>query len=329
MEAQIISKQIIKPSSSTPQRLRTYTLSLLYQLVPPIYVPMIFFYSATSENSSIKSHHLKTSLSKTLTHFYHLAGRIKDSFSIDCNDEGALYIEAHVDGDMSMILQEPDIHMLEKLLPCNTHEVSSDISSQVILAIQVTDFDCGGIAVTVCIKHAVADSSAVGSFLSSWAAVARGTNGDIDGVIFDRPSLFPPQDVESLALHNMVNVEALSKSSTKRFLFHSSKIAVLREEVGNGPCLDRPTRVEALAALIWGALLTATEEAYELVIPIDLRRRMDPPLPKKSLGNMSQCVIVDSENVLGLDYNGLAGKIHESIRTMNNEYLRKLHADGG
>ncbi|KAF2314164.1 hypothetical protein GH714_023818 [Hevea brasiliensis] len=263
---------------------------------------------------------------------------MKDCFSIDCNDEGAPYVEAHVAGDMSTILQEPDIHQLEKLLPCNPHDVSPEVSSQVIVAAQVNYFDCGGMAVSVCIWHAIADASAVASFLTSWAAIARGATDEIEGVIFDCTSLFPPQDMRSFSLHNFLKEDLLSKIMLKRFLFDSSKLAALREEVGNGPCLERPTRVEAVAALIWGAVMAAdgeenqneTAEINAATISVGLRKRMIPPLPKLSIGNAYQVAMANcSKKEKQLDYNGLAGKLHESIGKMNNDYVRKIHAGGG
>ncbi|OAY47916.1 stemmadenine O-acetyltransferase [Manihot esculenta] len=341
MEVQIISKHIVKPSSSTPQHLRTYVLSLLDQLAPPVYIPMILFYSETGDgNSCQKSHRLKTSLSKTLTHFYPFAGRLKDGFSVDCNDEGASFVEANVAGEMSMILEEPDMHKLEKLLPCKPHDVSPEISSQVILAAQVNHFACGGMAVSVCIWHAIGDASAVASFLTSWAAIARGSSDDIEGVISDCTSLFPPQDVSSFSLRNFFNEDLLSKITMKRFLFNSSKLATLREEIGNSSCLDPPTRFEAVAALIWKAVMAETEEengdetkTNEInvaTIAVGLRKRMIPQLPKLSIGNiyqvaMANCSTNDDKLV---DYNGLATKLHESIGKMNNDYVRMIHAGG-
>ncbi|KDP22272.1 hypothetical protein JCGZ_26103 [Jatropha curcas] len=199
MEVQIISKEIIKPSSSTPQNLKTYNLSLPDQLAPPVYIPIILFHSPALENGYKISDHLKKSFSETLTHFYPLAGRINDEFSIDCNDDGAPYVEACVNGDMSTVLvQEPGVHKLEKLLPCNPH----DLSSQVILAAQINHFDCSGIAISIRIWHAIANASAVASFITSWATIASGANFDINGVIFDSTSLFPPQDLRGFSLHN-------------------------------------------------------------------------------------------------------------------------------
>ena len=141
MEVQIISQEIIKPSAPTPHHLRTYKLSGKDQIAALAYVPVILFYSPTSEMSSENSDYLKKAFSETLTLFYPLAGRIKDELFVDCNDDGATYIEAHVTCNMSVILQQPDIHRLEQL--------------------QVNYFDCGGIAVSVSVSHRVADGSSL------------------------------------------------------------------------------------------------------------------------------------------------------------------------
>ncbi|XP_021616627.1 stemmadenine O-acetyltransferase [Manihot esculenta] len=335
MEVQIISKEIVKPSSSTHPR--TYNLSLLDQLAPQLYVPMIFFYSSTGEKNSqkTKSHRLKTSLSKTLTHYYPFAGRIKDAFSIDCNDKGASFIEANVAGKMSVILDEPDIDKLEKLLPCNPYDVSPERSSQVILAAQVNHFDCGGMAVSVCFWHIITDISAASSFLTSWAAIARGSGDDIEGVIFDCTSLFPPLDLQGFSYCES-RKEDLSNIMVKRFVFDSSKLAALREEIASRPCLDPPTRFEAIAALIWRAVIAEIEEKNKnngtsiASMPVGMRKRMNPQLPKLAIGNMYEVALAYfSKNDEELpDYNGLARKLHESIGNVNNDYVKKIHSDG-
>ena len=161
MEVQIISQEIIKPSAPTPHHLRTYKLSGKDQIAALAYVPVILFYSPTSEMSSENSDYLKKAFSETLTLFYPLAGRIKDELFVDCNDDGATYIEAHVTCNMSVILQQPDIHRLEQLLPRKPDENIDELSTRVMLAAQVNYFDCGGIAVSVSVSHRVADGSSL------------------------------------------------------------------------------------------------------------------------------------------------------------------------
>ncbi|EEF51845.1 stemmadenine O-acetyltransferase [Ricinus communis] len=332
MEVEIISKETIRPSSSTPPHLRTYNLSLLDQIAPPVYVPVILFYSpdaANDVNPSNKSHHLKQAFSKTLTHFYPLAGRIQDDiFNIDCSDNGASYTEVNVAGDMSMVIQEPNIHQLEKLLPCNPYEMLPEISSQEILKAQVNYFECGEIAISICIWHVIGDATTAASFIKSWAAIASGGGGysDIDNVVFDCTSIFPPQKIHSFLWRNFMTDEMLSDILMKRFVFDGSKVAALREEVGKGPSLDHPTRVEAIGALIWKAVMAATGKDYVAATVIDLRKRVEPPLPKNCIGNINQMAFAADCSVM--DYNYLAGKIHESIKMINNEYVRKIHAGG-
>ena len=188
MEVQIISRETIKPSLPTPDHLRTYKLCLFDQLAPPFYIPIILFYSARDENPGKNSHHLKKCLPKALTHFYPLAGRIKDDLTIDCNDGGATFIEAQVACDMSFVLEDPEIEVLQKLLPCNPLQhlplQSQSITDQVMLTVQVNDFACGGMAIGVCISHVIADTSAAAHFLKAWAAVACGAD-KIEGVIYN------------------------------------------------------------------------------------------------------------------------------------------------
>ncbi|KAJ6747838.1 VINORINE SYNTHASE-LIKE [Salix koriyanagi] len=129
----------------------------------------------------------------------------------------------------------------------------------------------------------------------------------------------------------------LNEIVTKRFLFDGSKVAALRDEVGNGPSLDRPTRFIAVSSLILAAMMTITRENEVdqqigvVTIPVNLRGRLKPPVPKQSIGNIFQMAKTNwpksESNVL--NYNSLAGKLDESIRKMNDEYIRKFHAGGG
>ncbi|KAJ6380580.1 hypothetical protein OIU77_029472 [Salix suchowensis] len=302
MEVHIISKEILKPSSSTPQHQRTYKLSVLDQLAPSLYIPIILFFSPPRENFCKNSDNLKESFSRALTHFYPFAGRVKDDFSIDCNDDGAAFIEARVSGDMSMVIEQADINQHQHLLPCSPYAKISKLSTdQVTLAVQVNYFNCGGMAISICIWHAVADGSTLATFVKSWAAITRDPKHILDEVIFDCTTLFPPQDLSSFSLHNLMKKDMLNEIVTKRFLFDGSKVAALRDEVGNGPSLDRPTRFIAVSSLILAAMMTVTRENEAdqqisvVTIPVNLRGRLKPPVPKQSIGN----ILPGGHSVLG------------------------------
>ncbi|XP_065859705.1 stemmadenine O-acetyltransferase-like [Euphorbia lathyris] len=328
MEVQIMFKETIKPSSSTPQHLKNYKLSFLDLIAPPLYIPIILFYSSTPQTSfKEKSDRLKKSLSKTLTLFYPMAGRIKNNSYIDCNDEGAFYTEAHATGDMSMLLQDPQLPQIEKLLPFDSQELSSD---EEILGVQVNHFDCGGMAISICIWHKIADGSSAASFATTWAAVASGeATTNIEGIIYDCTSIFPPQKTQGFLWNILPKKDALRNSMMKRFVFDHSDLVALREKVGNGSkleCLGRPSRVETVTAVIWGAVIESTDVNTTL-IAVNLRKRLIPPLPELSVGNIyhtANCL----ENENQIDYNYLAGKIHESIGIVKDDYVRKIYEEG-
>ncbi|GKU91351.1 hypothetical protein SLEP1_g5236 [Rubroshorea leprosula] len=337
IKVQIISTETIKPSPSTPPHLKTFNLSLFDQSAPPVYVPILLFYSPTDDLKNHRkrwSDHLKKSLSKTLAHFYPFTGQINkdDAFTIDCNDRGATYVEAQIEANMSdVVLNEPEIDMLQRLLPCDPLEKFADPSSRVILAVQVNYFACGGMAIGVCIRHVIVDASATASFVKSWAATASGVNDiDVNGVIYDCTSLFPPQDLTELQqlMENRMKIRQ-ANCVMKRFLFDGSKIAALRNKISmeEKECFYRPTRVEAVSALIWGAAIamekTGNIPMHVAVFPVNLRKIMNPVLPELCIGNIYQATMATSTTEKNVKHSNLAGKIHESIKRMKEEYVRK------
>ncbi|CAN1163157.1 Vinorine synthase [Linum perenne] len=177
LQVKIISKQTIKPSSPTPPHLKTFNLSILDQLIPAPYAPLILFYPNTSQyddvstDTSTKLDALKSSLSDTLTRFYPLAGTIShDDLSIDCNDKGVNFVHARTGCSMTHFLVRPDILSLRKFLPVDPAYVESE---RRVSNLQVTEFACGGIAIGICMSHKILDGFALSTFLKAWTTAAR------------------------------------------------------------------------------------------------------------------------------------------------------------
>ncbi|KAK0595995.1 hypothetical protein LWI29_011807 [Acer saccharum] len=190
-------------------------------------------------------------------------GRVKDHFSVECDDYGVSFIEAHIATNISEALQNPHPLLLEQLMPYKPHELITTF--QFNLAVQVSYFGCGGVAICVCFRHCIADATTVANFIKSWSAVASCGDNNIDAiekdVVFDFSSIFPPEDWSGLSTN--INSQELIKSSStdtvvKRFVFDGSKMAALREIIGN-----RPTRFEAVFALMWKAVTSAKTEGDE------------------------------------------------------------------
>ncbi|TXG72702.1 hypothetical protein EZV62_001281 [Acer yangbiense] len=152
-------------------------------------------------------------------------------------------------------------------------------------------------------------------------------------VIYGCASIFPPQDLplQRLWRKSFANNVSLGDSVSKRFIFDDTTIATLRETIVNGPCLNRPTRSEAVTALIWGAAIAAEREREDVkatnvaLIPVGLRHKMNMASPEECIGNVAQAAIAKWPTEKMIDYNSKAAKLHEAIMMMDEKYARKLN----
>ena len=290
LEVEVISKEIVKPSSPTPQHLRHYQLSFLDQISPMVYNPNVLFYSFDDItqfkfNTATISNHLKNSLSDILTHFYPLAGRINGKSFIDCNDEGVPYLEAKVKGTLAEVINNPVPGELNHLVPFQLDDVTNTL-----FGVQLNVFECGGIAIGACLSHQIADGLSFFKFLNTWAAFASG-QGVIPNPQFVSSKLFPPKNTSGFDPRTGIMKENIV---CKLFVFDASVVEALRERYANTPSLEnegKPSRVEALSAFIWGRYVAVTREesgpqrTHVVIHAVNLRPKMEPPLPQESFGN--------------------------------------------
>ncbi|WRX14193.1 hypothetical protein QQP08_006680 [Theobroma cacao] len=335
MKVEITSRQTIKPSSPTPYHLKNFRLSLLDQLLPSFYGLIVFFYASTPSThhqnedcrskSCDRSHILKSSLSKVLTHFYPMAGRLKDATSIDCNDEGAYFVEARIDCQLSDFLKQPDMEALNGFLPTTDPETSKAASGCNLL-VQLTTFECGGTAISICLLHKNTDVSSLATFLQSWTAIAR-DSGEAVSPEFVGASLLPPGDLSFMPPVNNPSGNFV----TKRFKFEASKIASLKAKAA-GQFV--PSRVEVVLALILKCSVAASRAKSGLARPIalfqavNLRKRIVPPLPENSIGNLIWTVPVflgDGE----MELNELVTVMRREMTQFCNEKANKFKGDDG
>ncbi|KAL6193197.1 hypothetical protein ACLB2K_034281 [Fragaria x ananassa] len=269
------------------------------KLSPPVYNSLVLFYEFNGETQPRIpeiSNHLKTSLSEVLTLFYlyPLAGRVKDNKFIDCNDEGKPYLEAQVKNcKLADILKNPIPEELNKFVPFEL----DDTANEYALGIQLNIFECGGFAIGQCVSHKLADGSSYFMFSKTWDAIALGVSGDHSHAEINRPefisaNLFPPKDLTGYINPSIASIT--KNKVTKRFVFDASNIEVLRVKYGGNAGLEkdekRPSRVEVLSAFIWSRFVAVTkdtgaaEKLYMVIHAVNLRSRIDPPLPEHSFG---------------------------------------------
>ncbi|XP_010514622.1 PREDICTED: BAHD acyltransferase At5g47980-like [Camelina sativa] len=276
-----IGREIIKPSTPTPNDLRTLQLSIMDLLMPPVYAVAFLFYTKDDLISQEQtSQTLKTSLSKTLTKFHPFAGRV-NGVTIDSTDEGAVFVDARVDCPLSDFLRSPDTKSLQQLLPVD----AEPIPTWPLLLVQATYFKCGGMAIGICIAHKLADAASLSTFIQSWAATARGESDSAANPDFDSTKLYPPAN-EAIKIPGE-DQQGKRTSVTKRFVFVASKIEELRNKVASD-AVPRPTRVQSLTSLIWKCVVAAsTDTVREKVLyqANNLRSKIPTLLSENLMGN--------------------------------------------
>ncbi|KAI3849286.1 hypothetical protein MKX03_001685 [Papaver bracteatum] len=327
MKVEVVSKEIIKPSCSTPHHLKTFNLSYLDQIAPPSQIALLLYYANDheSENRIIGESEtdgycsaLKKSLAETIIDngIFPIFPRIIDNSFVDCNDDGVDYFETKVRNcQLSQLIQLPNVQELAKtLLPFDPFANNDEGNSTKLLSVQVNVFgDCGGIVIGLCISHKLADACSVITFINDWASITRVIfTGDHDqqikGPLFEAQSLFPlkefltgsnpPPPPSKIAADDVI--------VAKKFVFGSSKLAELKKKAKFINEFDgvheqyQPTRFEALSALIRRCFIdtdqaknkgTNPTEVYLAVFAINLRARMIPSLPLNSFGNVTSVAL--------------------------------------
>ncbi|KAK8272135.1 hypothetical protein V6Z11_D11G310800 [Gossypium hirsutum] len=343
MEIEIVSKQLIKPTSSTPHHLTTHKLSFLDQFAPSShYLPTVFFYvnQETSippadiiASNSMRSQLLKESLSQTLTLFYPFAGRIKDHLSIACNDEGAYYVEARVNLPLSAFLNLPDSSYVSQLLhESNWAETSAE---GYITMIQVTTFACGGIAIGTFLSHAIADATAATTFISSWAALTRKCGEEAPCPNFDASFVFPqsvayPREATFLGMLNPFVKKGIWQS--RRIVFDASAIASLKAKTASSS-VPYPTRVEVVSALLSKCIMAASKAKSDIqkstliTHAVNLRPRARPQIPNYSMGNF--VCLADALVTAETQLDKLVFHLRKAIGKLDIDLITPLQGDGG
>ncbi|XP_065868193.1 stemmadenine O-acetyltransferase-like [Euphorbia lathyris] len=228
MEVSVVSVESIRPSSSHVRHLKPFNLCLLDQLIPNAYTPLILFYNTKNfhlKNTQITAQ-LKWSLSKTLNLYYPLSGRVKDNLIIENFDSGVPYFEARVNSHLSDFLRDHQIETLNRFLPYQNFYRQLDPTIPQ-LAVQVNVFDCGSIALGLCLSHKIMDGITSCSFLKTWAANFSGSYKNlIQPSLSESSSMFPPQ--KSLSSRYTSLMDGIwfgeRRCKTRRFVFDANLI---------------------------------------------------------------------------------------------------------
>ncbi|KAM7503064.1 hypothetical protein LguiB_001968 [Lonicera macranthoides] len=321
----VISREIIKPSPPTPTHINRYNLSGMDEIMASIYMPIVLFYPSCGTNlkkAAEKSLQLKSSLSQTLNLYYPFAGRLSRGPYINCNDEGVEFHEAKHECRLPEILSKLENGYVNKLFPPGLAWASVSHDSSLIV-IRLNYFECGGMAMTMCMSHKLADACTLGNFLIHWAAVTRGLGEQVSPHFIS----FPRK--ESMTFSEFPTSE--KNWVTKKFVFHNSVIANLKDQVTKSGVQDPTTRVSVVTALLYKCAIAATKENSGSFQPsalthmVNARPKMIPPLPETSVGNLYWNITLETRKESESKLNLLVNQINKGVMQIRD--LKNLDAN--
>ncbi|KAI5669441.1 hypothetical protein M9H77_19294 [Catharanthus roseus] len=319
-KASLISKRIIKPISPTPKSLSCYNLSSSDQTLPNIYVPFAFFYPSVTnqfERTQI-SQQIENGLSKTLASYYPFAGRLVENHHISCNDAGINFQEIQINSSMSEIFKksQEDIVFPRGL---QWSSIQNPIDHSLVF-VQLNYFDCGGVAISFCMSHKIADGSTFGTFVNDLATMSCQENY-VPSPRFISNTIFPPVENPISFPPNLP-----TNGISKRVIFHAEKIAALKT-LANNLGIEKPTRVEVVTALLYQRALASSDSSLVrqsiLIQPINLRPLIG--LRPDSVGNIwAMNILVTKNNQMS--FQEMVNELRKSKVKIQNIYKQKLNS---
>nr|AJF98585.1 acylsugar acyltransferase 3 [Solanum habrochaites] len=289
--SKMISRKMIKLLSPTPPSLRCHKLSFMDHINLPLHSPCAFFYPKIPQNYSNKiSQILENSLSKILSFYYPLAGKINNNYTyVDCNDTGAEYLNVGINCPMSQIINNPYNDAVGVVFPQDLPWSSSLNRSP--LVVQLSHFDCGGIAVSACTSHTIFDGYCVSKFINDWASTAR--NMDFKPSPQFSASTFFPLPSETNLSSTLPPTQPSKRHVSRMYNFSSSNLTRLKDMVTKESHVKNPTRIEVASALVHKCGVAMSMEKSGTFKPTLMSHAMNlrPPIPLNTMGNAT-CIIL-------------------------------------
>ncbi|XP_044953191.1 agmatine coumaroyltransferase-2-like [Hordeum vulgare subsp. vulgare] len=240
---------------------------------------------------------LEAGLARALVEYRQFAGRLaRDAdgsrSAILLNDAGARFVEATAGVSLGSVMPLQPTPAVLSLHPSGGDE---------LMLLQATRFACGSLVVGITVHHKVTDGRGFWNFMLAWGQATRGAA--VDPVpVHDRPACFPPRSPPMIE-HEHRGVEFKPHDARKdhdagggcdgevvvveRVHFSAERIAELKAQASAGA---RYSTVQCVLAHLWPCVTRARglggRDATALLIGVDGRRRMSPPVPDWYPGNV-------------------------------------------
>lgn len=358
LDVKVGEPEMVVPAEPTEEC--SLFLSNIDQVVAYV-VDTVYFYPPNAEDKNVDAAEvvggLKEALGKVLVPYHFMAGRLKlnlekGRMEIDCNRAGALFAAANCDLTLFELGDITYPNPVFRSLVLQGAHAKKFGASPPLLMMQVTRFKCGGIVLGMSMNHAMFDGFGALEFMMNFSSMARG-KGLITHPLPDR-TCFKARDIPEIKYEHLEglkfsdipqemrnsfttadvanseisNISLPPDYSYKVFPFSGEMVEKLKKKAMEDGTLTKCSSFDAIAALVWQARTKAVDMPPDvpskMLFAVDLRSKMDPPLPKGFAGNavFSSYCIEPAGAVIEKPLSFCVAKVQEGVARVTDDYVR-------
>ncbi|KAD3336191.1 hypothetical protein R6Q59_028579 [Mikania micrantha] len=290
---------------------------------------------------------LKLSLSKTLSHFPALAGRLfTDSDSqvyILCNDSGVEFVHAAATHFYTNQILRPncDVHPSFKTFFAFDKTLSYAGHHQPIAAVQVTEIG-DGVFIGCTVNHAVVDGTSFWNFFNTFAEIAKGVAKVTNSPDFSRENVFISPAVLPLPAGGPSATFSGDEPMRERVIQFSREAILKLKFRANNPLWKPDLNVAALkpkseissfqslCAHLWRAVTRArrfvdTKKTTTFRMAVNCRHRLEPKVDPFYFGNLIQSIptVASVGELVSHDLSWAANLLHQNVVAHDNATVRR------
>ncbi|EYU35826.1 hypothetical protein ABFS82_09G039700 [Erythranthe guttata] len=332
---------------------------LQFLLLDPIQKGILFHKPESQQLRNTIIDHLKNTLSRTLSFFPPLAGRLGTavvgngdnnvSYFVDCNNAGAEFTHAVAAEVCVSDISEPNYipEIVSSFFPLNGVSNIDGISKP-LFGVQVTEL-VDGFFISCTANHAIIDGTSFWHFFNSWSEISRGFDKISKMPLFEKwfPSncndgliLLPPLEQNNLLPKRHVMMPQLLQ---RVFHFSKESVAKLKAKANSEAGSDKIiiSSLQVVSAHLWRSIarnknrnrrtpqINTQEEEVCCIMLFVVGARARIPLGDGYFGNgtyIAKTSISETE-LLGKGLGYLGMKINEFVASQNREEVVKFVED--
>ncbi|GJU42896.1 BAHD acyltransferase DCR [Tanacetum coccineum] len=301
---------------------------------------------------------LKLSLSKTLSHFPALGGRLSTDalghVHILCDDSGVEFIHATATHFQlnKILIQNCDVHPCFKTFFAFDKTLSYAGHHQPIAAVQVTELG-DGVFIGCTVNHAVVDGTSFWNFFNTFAEISKGVTKITNPPNFIRENVFISPVVLPLPAGGP-NATFSGDEPLRERIIHFSRDAILKMKFRannplwkskntnlndnnyfNGKVNDvlKPkseiSSFQSLSAQLWRAVTRARKfpdtKTTTFRMAVNCRHRLEPKVDPLYFGNLIQSIptVASVGDLLSHDLSWAANQLHQNVVAHDNATVRR------